>query len=354
MRRGAGLGLAVGLLGLACGCGSTDRNGGRETMSEAQEKAVALLRLPDDEYPDLDEDRLLALQGRLRDLLSKPPGTEALLALGAPRTANLDASKEIPLLVGVRYTARRAWEVHLDENALLVAVDLGTGALHAGWPLIKDKRRPTPVPSRTGPAPEGFKSKALTTGVKRTDLARSVEAVLGPSRLALTVIVYDWVSNTVVIELTRRDVAPTEVAPRNPTTALTRTTPGSGIPKLDGSGAALAISKDIDPGDPVTIGGAVDLPLADAVVVPSAAPGGGSLLVANVLIRKLDETLPVSLELAVPAEVRGGPKDGSVRAYFEFDALRMITGTRLSGEYQVYLITGVRVFGPYPLKVGVR
>lgn len=354
MRRGAGLGLAVGLLGLACGCGSGVQNGGREKMNEAQEKAIALLRLPDDEYPDLDEDRLLALQGRLRELLSKPPGNQAMLALGAPRKVNLDASKEIPLLVGLRYTGRRAWEVHLDQNALLVAVDLRTGALHAGWPFIKDKRRPTPAPSRTGPAPEGLKAGVLTTGVKRIDLVRSVEAELGPSRLALTVIVYDQISNTVVMELFRRDEAPPEVAPRNPTPALTRTTAGPGIPKLDGPGAALTISKDIDPGDPVTIGGAVDLPLAEAVVVPSAAPGGGSLLLANVLIRKLDETLPVRVELAIPAEVRGGPKDGSVRAFFEFDALRVISGTRLSGEYQVYLITGVRVFGPYPLKVGVR
>ena len=323
-------------------------------MSDARDQAVALLRLPDEEYGRLDAEKLRPLQDRFRAIFSKPgeippatPVEPAMIVLGAPKSVDLDAAASVPLLLGLRYTGRREWEVDIEQNALLVAINLKTGASYSGWPLLNDKRRPTPTPSATPPAPDEVEAKSLTTGLKILDARKGLEGDWGAGPHAITLLNYDWLSNTVTVDFTRKNPSDAPAAARRPSPGFTRTQPGRGVPALDGSGAALQVA-DVDPGDPVFIGGAIDLPVGETVVVPSTE--GGSLVAATVVLRRLDEGMAVHADLAIPAQVA----DGRAKAWFEFDARKAIPKERLTGLYQAYLFTGSRVFGPWPVKVGVR
>jgi hypothetical protein len=323
-------------------------------MSDARDRAVALLRLPDEEYARLNAERLQALQDKFRAIFSKPdeippptPVEPAMIVLGAPKSADLGGEAPIPLVLGLRYTGKRAWEVDFEQNALLVAVDLRTGAGYSGWPLLDDKRRPTPTPSATPPAPDEVESESLTTGLKLLDLRKGLEGDWGPGPHAITLTVFDWSSNTVVIDFKKKDHVAAPGAARRPAPAFTRTQAGRGVPAPGEAGAALQVA-DVDPGDPVFIGGAIDLPVAETVVVPSTE--GGSLVAATVVLRRLDGGMAVQADLAIPAQVA----DGRARAWFEFDARKAIPNEKLSGLYQAYLFTGSRVVGPWPMKVGVR
>src|SRR5690349_1700202 len=279
MRRRAGWAAAVLAAALGCAPGG-QRNGGRETMSDERDKAVKFLTLPDADYADLKGNRLTEFQSKFGGLfdsddLDAPPGGTAMLAIGAPKRADFDSGKEIPILVGLRTTGLRRWEVDPRQNALLIGVDLRSGAVYSGWPLVNDKRRRTPDPSRTGEPPQEEDATVLTTSVQKVDLRKGLEGKWGAARLALTAVIYDWVSNTVVIDLTKKGQEPAALAPRSESALLSRSKPGGEVPKLDGSGAVLQVPTNVDPGDPAFLGGAVDLPASEVVTVPSSAPEGG-------------------------------------------------------------------------------
>ena len=146
-------------------------------MDDAQKKAAALLALPDEQYFAFDENRLLKLQEKLGDLFSAgtafvPPDQEQetaqVVAIGAPKNIRLERNGDIPLLVALRYTGMRQWEVDWEQNVRILAVDLETGRTFMDRPAIDAKRHPMPKPSMTGPPPGEIISLAVSSGDRKS------------------------------------------------------------------------------------------------------------------------------------------------------------------------------------------
>jgi hypothetical protein len=91
---------------------------------------------------------------------------------------------------------------------------------------------------------------------------------------------------------------------------------------------------------------------ADAIsLLASAAPQAQSLMVAHLLLFKLDAASPVAVTLAMPVQRTAS---GGVTAAFSFDLAQRAEARNLEGHYQAYLVSGRTVVGPLPLTVGVR
>lgn len=321
-------------------------------MNEAQDKAAQALVLKDDEYFGLDEDRRAALSTKLSGLFpagpAVPPGPPAMfLAAGAPRTVLLDRRHEIPLLIGSRYTGQREWSVHLEQNSVVIVADLKTGEVMAGWPFLMGKRRQTPPPSGTGTPPDEFGKEAVTTGVRRVDLRALFERTWITTRLAVSVVDYDWTSNVVVIDIVKEGPLPAEAKPRKPSQFL-----GRAAAAPIGPGATLSVPVTAAKGAPVMLKGSVDLDADRAMVAPKEGAALEKVLTVAVLFRKLDQEEPIQIEVVAPADLYDSNGVARVKAAFEFNAQQALSGHELGGIYQVYLVAGGALTGPYPLTVG--
>ncbi len=356
--------VAAALL-LATGCGGDwaaareTTQGGPKTMNDAQDKAAKALELKDDEYFGLDQDRTTALSLKLSGLFPKGPARlpkgpnappippESFLVVGAPRTVPLDRRHEIPILIGSRYTDQREWEVHREQNSVVVAADLKTGEVRTGWPFLMGKRRLTPPPSGTGAAPDAASASSISTGVERVDLRELFAQTWPSTRLAVSVIDYDWVSNVVVVSIEKEGPPPAEAKPRKPSAFLS----ASAAPPA-GPGASLVVPAKAAKGAPLTLKGALDLEADRVAVAPMEGAPDVSLALASLIFRKLDNEDPVQIDVAVRAQIADEKGTKRVRAGFEFDAWKTGGNLELEGSYQVYFAAGAVLAGPYPLTIG--
>jgi hypothetical protein len=339
-----------------------DRIGGGPVMNDGQAKAVELLRQRDEEFFLFNDQRAVELQAKLASMLRQKPlsrsptaaGREVspVLAVGAPAVVKLDQHPDVPVLVATRQTGQREWEVKYDQNALVVAVDLQSGIVRSSRQFSKNKLEMTHEPSRTGPPPDVINATAVNTSVRRFYLGEVCDTEWRPAKLAVTVIVYDWISNTVVTTLEKSGEEPQQISPRNPSDFIRESSAKALTPRVTDSGSALSVPNNVSAHAAILIRGTVELGPDRVAVAPSSKPGKAPLLLASLLLLKLDESRPVQVDLAVPALVQTPfLRRAVVKAAFDFD-LRVAVGSRpLSGKYQIYFVVGDTITGPYPMNV---
>ncbi len=340
-------------------------------MNTAQATAIDLITLPDEQYYTIDDAGLMDLQTRLVAALKSgdlppPPGAVPVdanfLALSAPRTVVPERRDDLPFLLASRQTGRRQWEVEHDLNARVVLSDLRTGAVMSERIFVRPKRMLTPDPSMSGPEPGPIEAASLITGVRRrTGVAEIFNIEWRPTRYAVTVLSYDLASNTVPVEIRSEVRAPEPVEPGMPSPFLTSTAPAKYSPKLEGAGAAVALPSRVSEDAPIPVYAAVNLPASRVALTPSSAPEdggaggeGGRLLRATLFLLARDSEYPVQIDAAVPVTPREVGGERMVEAYFGFDALAAAPEPVPAGDYQVYLIVGEALAGPYPLTVAAR
>jgi hypothetical protein len=360
--------------------GSKPKNGGKMD-TEVQRKAVELLTFKDAEYFDFDDDRTLDVQSKLAAMFREikvtserrgiSTGSPSGLAIGAPATVDLGRQDgAIPLLVGTRQTGLREWEVEYDQNLRIIISDLSTGKVLMGMPSIMGKREETPEPSMTGAPPNEINAASVVTSVRKFDLGHLFETEWRPTRLAVTAIVFDWVSNTRVVTLKGGELAAEQISPQHPSNFLSSTVAGKATPRITrAEHAALAIPNTIQRNGPIPVHAAISIPRGRAAVARSAEPGDAPLLLASLLLVKRDDRRPLKINLAVPATIHSGParsflkgfgrsREGgsatpeTVEAYFSLDVRTASTEPIQPGTYQVYLVVGDTVSGPYEVTVG--
>ncbi len=319
-------------------------------MNEAQHKAVQLLTLSDEEYFAFDRQRLLAVQMQLSNLLrdgarqpptATPSATPMFVALGAPRQLDFAHHTELPVLLALRYTGQREWEVHHKQNIWLLATELNSGDTHIGHLFHSDKRERTPQPSMSGTPPDSINAKGVRTSVQRIDLRQAVVHEWRPGRLALTAIYYDWKSNTAIMDLRGEDeTRQLQLGRASPFLAIIDPPPA----RTDG----IALTLPSAAGQPTTL--AFDLPRGNQSIImdrEKQAP----LLKATLLLLQLDDKQPVQIDMQVPVKILK-PMFGESRLQgaVRFD-LRAATERVLAGPYQVYLLAGDRVIGPQAISL---
>jgi hypothetical protein len=331
-------------------------------MNEAQTRAIELLAIPEQEFYSLRDEQTLALQSKIRALFGSgaptvgPPGAvplapadAPLLAIGAPAKVDIARRTGIPVLIASRHNGRRMWEAEFDQNTWIVAADLDSGSVTNGQPFIMGKREMETLPSMSGPRPDRQDSATTYTSVRAIELREFCAIEWRPSRLAITVVYFDRVSNSVRSDLTGEEREPRHLPPLSPTQFLTvsRTVAPAGLAER---GLAISVPAIVAAGEQVLIRAAVSLPARSAVLRPAA--DGSTLLMASMLFLQKDARAMGRIDLALPAGLAGpsGPEQ-MVQSSFAFDARGRAGEHDLAGSYQTYFVVGDRVSGPYPLEV---
>jgi hypothetical protein len=331
-------------------------------MNEAQTRAIELLAIGEREFYSLGEEQTLALQSRIRALFGSgaptaaPPGAAPLapadaplLAIGAPAKVDIARRSGIPVLIASRLNALRMWEAEFNQNTWIVAADLDSGGVTNGQPFIMGKREMVTLPSMGGPRPDSQDSATTYTSVRAIELREFCAIEWRPSRLAVTVVYFDRVSNSVRLELTGEEREPRHLPALSPTQFLTVSRPGAPA-GLAGQGLAVSVPATVAPGQQVLIRAAVSIPARSAALRHAA--DGSSLLMASMLFLRKDARAMGRIDLALPAGLAGpaGPEQ-MVQSSFAFDARGQAGELDLAGSYQTYFVVGDRVGGPYPLEV---
>jgi hypothetical protein len=204
---------------------------GGKTMSSSKDVAEQILNLAPDQFFRNDPDLDLELQRKL--LGSDFEG----LAIAAPKTISVTQAPLLPVVLGTRQSIKRGHQVMQSQNCILAGTDLMTGKVSFAQALFdpKDQIFYTPPP-KTPPAPPGpdVSLEGFSSDIYRIDAAGRLNLPWEPAKLALTAISYDWVSNTIEVELTgEREPKPGAVKPVSPLPPLADEVPDGAEPLPD-------------------------------------------------------------------------------------------------------------------------
>ena len=323
-------------------------------MADPQSRAIELLKLEDKEYFAMTDDEVFSLQQEFYASFPKtkrrpdappedPADAPAILAIGAPSRVDLDRDTVIPVLIATRQNGYRQWMVDYGQNACVVVTDLNTGTVHTDRPFTMGKREDTPEPSQTPPGPDAKAATAVVTSVRRIDLRTALDIQWYPTRMAVTFLDYDWVSNTVTVDLVRQG-QPQETAKPRHKSAFVKASPGI-IPDSTGYSHPERVKR----GDRIPVKAQVSIPEGDIAVCASLGPEGGSLVAVSFFLMKLDQPDPARVDIATPLYGEGSDMS---QAAFEFDMIEALGAPPPTGEYLTYLVAGNVIAGPHRLTIG--
>jgi hypothetical protein len=321
--------------------------GGKRIMSEARNNAVELLKMPDEAYFSAGDDRILVLQRALSKIyreaeMSGSRDAQPSIAIGAPRKAV--SKDELPLLIATHQTGLRNWQVDPKQNLFVVATNLDTAQVRLARPLVPGKRERTPRPSASGVPPNESLAEQVSNHVQRLNVAGLWSDGLAPGRYALTVIIYDWLSNTVLV-----DWRPSKQIPAAETTqwvpevlAQARDEP---VPR---EGLAFHLPERVAAAAPVLLRASVSLPAGHLPRMRLEDRPEARLVPATVLLVRLDEPLAFSVDIGVPVKSVAQPTD-RINAIFATDLRHAKRDELSAGTYRSYLIVGPDIAGPVPI-----
>jgi len=324
-------------------------------MDEATSQALRqLLEVPEETVYQFGVD-----QARPLKLSVVRTGFRGVLIRG-PRLVDVAVRREVPLLVVHQNTFQREWEARYRLNAMAHTVDLDRGvATSAAMFLRRERYDPAEVRwSRAGPPPEEGQDEWFYTAVGTVDLWAVLKLPRRPARYAITATVFDWLSNTVTIEL----VDPGQ-APRKPedyflpralaaeVVARLKDAPQFLPPTLDEpqhEGLALSAPPEASAaGIPVQLAMKIRAP-AGTIVAPGEPAGlPAAVLNARLLVVRLDQRSWVTADIPVPVYSEVPLKPGDVlsgRAGVDLKAYAR--GPLHPGPYCLYLFAGEHVAGP--------
>ena len=332
----------------------------------AQSRALKSVRLArDDAYFALDEEGASDLQQRLAESLRKdaeagtkgdgaPTALPRVLAIGVPGVIALDRRDAIPVVLALRATGLREWQVRAALNLRLVATDLRTGQVRTARLEATYRRKPPARPSLAGTPPDATNAATVSVQLNRRDVRALPGLAWHAGRYALTVIDHDWVSNTAVVDL-RGKLEGSAAAAIADSVRASPTAIVEARPPSPGNGVSLTVPGRAAARTALSFLGSLRLPTVDLVwKAAERERGKASSVMASLLLVKLDADEPIQLEVALPVRRVGGtgPK-ALVEAGFSID-VHLPPDLAPPGSYQVYLVTGPHVAGPYPLVIAAE
>jgi hypothetical protein len=323
--------------------------GGKRIMTDTRTHAAELLNMPDDAYFAVGDAQILALQRALAKIyrdaaFTGSNDTEPGIAIGAPRS--VVARDELPLLVAMHQTGVRNWQVDPKQNFVVVATNLDTAQVRVARPLAPGKREQTPRPSGTGTPPAGSLAEQVTNLVERLDVAGLWAQGLPPGRYALRVIVYDWLSNTVLVDW--------RPAKQTPAVDTAPWAPGLLAAARDEAatreGVFFHLPERVPAGAPVPLRASVSLPAARVTRMRLEGEANTRLVPATLLLVALDDPMAFDLNIGVP--MKSGPQPADrINVLFATDVREAQSAELSAGTYRAYLIVGANIAGPVSIVV---
>jgi hypothetical protein len=320
---------------------------GTTMNQEPTDSAANLLRLPDDEYFTLSENRRMEIADAFSALALGDPESDTSkahprLALGGPRRIDPTVQDRVPVLLGAFQTGLRAWSVNLPPNLRIFVKNASTGELLQAAPLASTRRGLVPQPSGAGTPPEGAQAAVTTTSMTMLNLNDRLAGKLVSGHFFATAVAYDLRSNTIPIHIDGP-------APAAPGAAVQRTYVVSELTHDARIDPEIAVPDHGSAKAGFHIRVARQLHEDDGIL---RSPERKPFLPAHVVLVGLDKpalVIPASPLVEPVAEPNGKQAFGAVFA-IELGGKK---GSPVApGNYQVYLDLGSTFLGPYPLTVG--
>ena len=320
-------------------------------MNPVNQKLLELTSLPQDAFYADAQSRFLDLQMQLNEFLAATPTPQTeLLWINAPQAIDLGRRQDLPLLV-LRYAnGARNWKVSTALNQYLIVQDLDKGAVRVQLLAEQgEERSARPPPSGSGRPPDPNTARATGTALRRMFLRDLAKLPWQPARLALTVVDYDALSNTLPVALSQGErAAPAAplatVRPSEFVTCPTGTAPSrAGSGELTGSLVGETSQSPTLQGQLTTTSDSVPLARSSATV------DRPDILRATLLAVSLDRP-PRVVDLAIPAVVQGGSGGSpTLSATFCIDLAKALGARPVDTLVQVYLLAGLQTVGPLRL-----
>lgn len=176
---------------------------GGNTMADVQ-NILDIVKISNEEYFTLANETIYSFE----DKLMAGERFDTLL-LKAPTRIDISKHSSFPVLAITQTDGERKWYVQESRNLLAIAYNESTGRIIAKT-AHKDKKRRIfpPKDQKVGPLPESVSASAYTTGCRPFDIKFSLDIPWQPSEYRITLICFDWVSNTVDVVLHDGDTKP--------------------------------------------------------------------------------------------------------------------------------------------------
>jgi hypothetical protein len=331
-------------------------------MRSSREVAEGLLDFRDEEFFGDIEESFGSLENQLLDLEFEG------LAISAPRLVSADQEPSLPVVMATRKSLSRAYEVMQMDNCFFVSADLNTGevVLAQAFPDLEQ-----PLPGPVGPRPPLPPDivEGATARLYLLDAYPRLGLPWRPRRMALTVVSYDWVSNTVEVELTGNHEPETGGArwvhpqpAQQPMDGEDEDLYPSYLqddrnPEIPDDGLDFTIDTQLAKSAGLLVRGAFSL-IARQCHVPEeleshAASDGriyevGAAVPATLAIVALDWKVPEQFECwALPAYASRAARPGDrISGCFAIDALADTKMRLAPGEYLAFMIMDGVVHGP--------
>jgi hypothetical protein len=334
------------------------------------EKLSDLLPSDNSFYYSFNEESDLAMGKKLLATIN----TEGMI-LGAPDRVNIsNINNKIPLLWLQRFLSIRKWQVTKLRNSFLIITNLPRDVIVIKYAWAGQPKRfdfsAIPLSAQGNPPPVADGTMA---GTDMFDIKELLYNQLEPAKYAFTMTQYDWVSNTIQVDM----VDSTGKAPEIPkiSESVSRQissgyeaaalnmkdsavfSPSLNPPLVSHNGIAAVVPKKVAKKDyqwmmhgsirtPVAPGGIVNLSEThkDFSTTPAA------IVTAMVIINKLDNKEPSWITLKLP--VRSSCKAGQLAdVSFSVNLKRFNDQFAEAGVYQVFVACGAFVAGPFALEV---
>ena len=355
------------------------------TMQRNNDAVVQMLKLPDTGYFQLAEEKR---SGLLDDLILMD-GFQGI-ALGGPAIVDVGNQDRLPLLWAKRAGNLRNWQVVAERNSTLIVSDLAAGRIAVQNAFAGPKKidyRDLPKSGEGDPkdvvAPQG-----ATAGCDILDARQIMNLPWRPGRYAISLVMFDWVANTLEVEFNRNGAAMTSAEtdalaiPRaaaaeweqkrqkaaKATYPAFAFAPTAKTPKLQGEGIALNVPDSFTGGtSPWLIHGAAHLKLSPGNLVQPPSPSSlaenadqtspsvpDAILRMSLLLAQLDAPLR-KIDVEIPVTGKGPFKAGDeVDVVFTVDIKAVLHSELPIAKYQVYAAGGNQIAGPYPLAISKR
>ncbi len=293
------------------------------------------------------------------------------VAVNAPAKILIKNRQTIPLIMALRTTGDRDWDIPLSENCILAGTNLLDGSVHFAKALMDEKQMEHPPdvmqkkPASRAPRPPGLASAVgqltLLDPVKRLSIEWA------PGIWSFGVLHFDWPSNTVVVKLSgdkeSEPFSAMSVSPepdKSEQAGFPSYFPVKKTPPLPDSGLAFAIESQKQKKDLlVKVFGSFAVKtrtfhLPDKKIVHHFENGATKNIAAVVpitlAILGLDWDEPVRFDWAVPVYGTELKKGMTAKGFFSIKEL-LDPDTFDTGPYACYLFMDGLIFGPNLIKI---
>lgn len=312
-------------------------------MDPRQAIAGQLLKLPDTRFYEFNTELKVALMDGLSHTSFQG------IAIAAPQRVAVGSHDTLPVIMLQQQDGMRQWQVDVEQSSVLIAVDLRTGLMRSSPAFFNEKRRyahAKPQVEEPEPPPEEEMAEAIISGAYELDARARLSLPWEAGVLALTVISFDWSSNTVSVQLLggREARAPR----RRPRLVPEATAGGDSLPRYTRSsqgpeppphGAILAVPADVAASAPrLPVHGAFRVKARDAYTQAAEAldlEQADAVVPVAVLLVGHDASGLQRAEFDIPARVGG---DGTAEGHFSVDVYSKGRLALAPGTYAVYLV----------------